>query len=68
MRTGNTANLKQEHWTDVDDGMLTYMWVDQAMPMSRIGNVLKRSRNSVAGRIHRLKISRKAIASRKVQA
>lgn len=68
MRTGNTANLKQEHWTDVDDGMLTYMWVDQALSMTEIGRILRRSRNSVAGRIFRLKINRMRLASKKLEA
>jgi hypothetical protein len=68
MRRGNLANLHKALWTDVDDGMLIYMWVELGQSMSEIGRVLKRSRNGVAGRIMRLKITRTGLASRKVQA
>lgn len=68
LRRGNIANLAREQWSEVDDGMLTYMWVELGKSMGEIGRVLKRTRNSVAGRITRLKINRKTLAEKKSRA
>lgn len=67
MRSGSLENLKSERWSKMADHTLEYLW-RKGWSMSEIGERMGRSRNSVAGRIHRLKISRNSLAKKEIQA